>query len=65
MLETSWFKLYLQASNEFIAMKKIPAMKIHHNEKEKFMAFSILDYYWLFFFLDTDANPLNATHPFT
>ena len=31
--------LYWLASNEFIAMKKIFAMKIHRNEKGKFIAF--------------------------
>ena len=34
--------LYLSASNEFIAMKKIIAMKIHRNEKGKFIAFKLL-----------------------
>ena len=34
--------LYLSASNEFIAMKKILAMKIHRNEKGKFIALMLL-----------------------
>ena len=34
-----------QQPNKFIAMKKIIAMKIHRNEKEKFIAFSILAYF--------------------
>ena len=32
----------MSASNEFIAMKKILAMKIHRNEKGKFIAFKLL-----------------------
>ena len=32
----------MYASNEFIAMKKIIAMKIHRNEKGKFIAFKLL-----------------------
>ena len=32
----------MSASNEFIAMKKILAMKIHRNEKGKFIALMLL-----------------------
>ena len=35
----------MSASNEFIAMKKIIAMKIHRNEKGKFIAFNIKSVY--------------------
>ena len=36
-------------SNEFIAVKKILAMKIHRSEKETFIALSILALFLLFF----------------
>ena len=42
-------KLHWLTSNEFIAVKKIFAMKIHRNEEEKFIALSILAWFLLFF----------------
>ena len=41
--------LHWLTSNEFIAVKKIFAMKIHRNEEEKFIALSILAWFLLFF----------------
>ena len=42
-------KLHRLTSNEFIAVKKILAMKIHRSEKETFIALSILALFLLFF----------------
>ena len=42
-------QLHWLTSNEFIAVKKIFAMKIHRNEEEKFIALSILAWFLLFF----------------
>ena len=44
-----WLELHWLTSNEFIAVKKIFAMKIHRNEEEKFIALSILAWFLLFF----------------
>ena len=42
-------QLHWLTSNEFIAVKKILAMKIHRSEKETFIALSILALFLLFF----------------
>ena len=40
--EPEEYTIYISASNEFFAMKKILAMKIHRNEKGKFIALMLL-----------------------
>ena len=44
-----WSRIHRLTSNEFIAVKKIFAMKIHRSEKETFIALSILALFLLFF----------------
>ena len=43
-----WSRIHRLTSNEFIAVKKIFAMKIHRSEKETFIALSLLALFLLF-----------------